>query len=769
MTTLIPNGFYPSSDTGGRYSFFHQFFKGLYPEMYKDVLKNLGQDVESEEDPSPPIPVSTGAALQDGRDADPYDKARQDALRLQWMMDGKYKIQGQAVTLNVPEFPVGQKGQSASISKFETGIASDPNILSNLSLFGGMTEKAHAANIQKLMDEGVGGAGLVWSPTEGFSSVSLSVGTRNLLGKEVTTKNLVGNVPDVFIYGDTVYNMQNPLSKKAFIEAFESSSQKRATEIKNLENTRQGLVKTFGYYGDDRETVEGSEYATGKASFEKMKKERGFSADAQYFGSEGMGDAYERTDGVQSSLGLTTEEKQSALAEAQAKDNREQERQQAKEAADRLSDEQASEFASGTQSDVDQMAEDFGYNTGGFIGGMNPDQVTDAQTVADDYPIDSDDGDFMINASIIEQRPDRFNEIISQGLQKAREKGIEVGDISGVGKDESGDVLASKGEFLVKKPLAEVIGYDVLNEFNDQGKPEVDRRVAASGGFLDGYANGGDISTPLNNPRVIYNFYNDIKTRFSDLPASRKVIDQNLNKLNDTEALALLAIVEGSTLGDKGMEAVMHVANNRAKSNYKNFKGVKTIKDVITSKTGRGAYEFSGFEVRGADPNKNEWDFRVQLSDMLSKASSIKKFNELKVTAKQILNGNKKDFTKGSLFFFNPEDSSISPTGESMEIFDKKVEAGEYLLTDTIEGPTARHVHMRPSEIPELEYQDESFLRSVETKKRASDQLAKAEANKMSQFKERLEPLPEPEGLSQKTFLGNILSQGAKPQMGRRN
>ena len=104
-----------------------------------------------------------------------------------------------------------------------------------------------------------------------------------------------------------------------------------------------------------------------------------------------------------------------------------------------------------------------------------------------------------------------------------------------------------------------------------------------------------------------------------------------------------------------------------------------------------------------------------------------------------------------------------------MEIFDKKVEAGEYLLTDTIEGPTARHVHMRPSEIPELEYQDESFLRSVETKKRASDQLAKAEANKMSQFKERLEPLPEPEGLSQKTFLGNILGQGVTPQLGMRN
>tara|TARA_R100001443_G_scaffold7639_1_gene16938 strand:+ start:4546 stop:6852 length:2307 start_codon:yes stop_codon:yes gene_type:complete len=768
MTTLIPQGFFPLTDTGNRYSFFHQFFKGLYPEMYKDVLKNLGQDVESEEDPSPPIPVSTGAALQDGRDDDPYDKARQDALRLQWMMDGKYKIQGQAVTLNVPEFPAGQKGQSASISKFETGIASDPNILS--SLFGGMTEKAHAANIQKLMDEGVGGAGLVWSPTGGFSSVSLSVNKRNLLGKEVTTKNLVGNVPDVFIYGDTVYNMQNPLSKKAFITAFENSSQKRATEIKKVESKRQGLVKTFGYYGDDRETVEGSEYATGKASFEKMKKERGFSADAQYFGSEGMGDAYERTpEGVQSAAGLTAEQKQSASDAARDDRERERAENQAKQDAANISDKQASEFASGTQSDVDQMAKDFGYNTGGFIGGMNPDQVTDAQTVADDYPIDSDDGDFMINAAAIERDPQMFNEIISQGLQKAREKGVDVGDISGVGMDGSGDVLASKGEFLVKKPLAETIGYDALNQFNDQGKPEVDRRVAASGGFLDGYANGGDISLPVSKPNRdpdIVRFYNSIKDRFKGSEEARKKTDEIISNFPEEKLLALLSITEASKLGDRGMEAVMHVVNNRAKSDYRNFGKLNSVADVLLQKTGKGAYEFTGLEISGRD---EKYDLRVQLSELLSRAGGLKEFDRQVEVAKKVLAGTKRDFTKGSLFFWNPDTSDISPVGLSKEEFEEKVQAGEYLITENIEGSTGRHEHIRPADIPETEYPEESFLRSVETKKRASNQLKIAEDNKMSRFTERLEPLPEPEGLSQKTFLGNILSQGVKPQMGRRN
>jgi hypothetical protein len=342
--------------------------------------------------------------------------------------------------------------------------------------------------------------------------------------------------------------------------------------------------------------------------------------------------------------------------------------------------------------------------------------------------------------------------------------------------DESGDVLASKGEFLVKKPLAETIGYDTLNQFNDQGKPEVDKRVAASGGFLDGYANGGDISMPTPKPDYgIVQLYDDIKDRFSAssgktaLENSRKAIDDNIKKFSDEKLLALLAIVEGSTLGDRGMEAVMHVINNRVKSNYRNFKSLNSVSDVVTQKTGGGAYEFSGLEIRGADAEKGEWDLRVQLSDMLSKSSGLKTFNEQVEVARQILKGTKRDFTGGSLFFWNPETSSTSPTGHSIEEFNKRVDAGEYLLTEKIEGPTARHVHIRPSEIPETEYPEQSFLRSVETKKRASDQLAKAEANKMSQFKEKLEPLPEPVGLSQRTFLGNILGQGVQPQMGTRN
>ena len=194
--------------------------------------------------------------------------------------------------------------------------------------------------------------------------------------------------------------------------------------------------------------------------------------------------------------------------------------------------------------------------------------------------------------------------------------------------DESGDVLASKGEFVVKKPLAETIGYDTLNQFNDQGKPEVDRRVAASGGFLDGYRKGGDISLPISKPNRdpdMVRFYDEVKDRFTGTEQARKKIDENIRRLPDEKLLALLSIVEASKLGDRGMEAVMHVINNRVKSDYQNFGKMNSVSDVLLQKTGGGAYQFTGLEISGKE---GRYDLRVQLSEMLSRAGGLKQFDK---------------------------------------------------------------------------------------------------------------------------------------------
>ena len=561
------------------YSFFHRYFKSLYPQMYADMLDNLGEDVSIEPTPEPqPIDVIKKPQRQE-RSAE--EIAAANKLRIQDRIDGKTTINGMVVGA-IPKFQSGTAGVSPTVHKLLTGYSTkkNPMATSGLAMFDEMNEKSHQVNIDALIEsEGKsGGAGMLYDPISNtFHGVTLSVkdmseGTSDFVKKLTGSstgkrRNFVGKVPDTAVYKGKVYNTLDAKDYLALMDAMEA-------EAKNVYDNHLKITKPT----TDENQVDLTADVTAPPVVTTGQVSGG---DPKVYSAEGLSD----------------EAKQ--RASDAARDDRERERaeDQAKQDAANISDKQALEFASGTQSDVDQMAKDFGYNTGGFIGGMNPDQVTDAQTVADDYPIDSDDGDFMINAAAIEKDPQRFNEIISAGIQKAREKGIEVGDISGVGMDESGDVLASKGEFLVKKPLAETIGYDTLNQFNDQGKSEVDRRVAASGGFLDGYSNGGE----LGYDSVSEDFYNKIK-QFSKKKAKRSEIDSFIDGLTDTEALSILFLTETEAGKDPliHMQRIGDVVLNRVKSNSPDFKNTNTIKDVLKQRSSRGTgskmYQFDGLE-----------------------------------------------------------------------------------------------------------------------------------------------------------------------------
>ena len=547
--------------------------------MYADMLDNLGEDVSIEPTPEPqPIDVIKKPQRQE-RSAE--EIAAANKLRIQDRIDGKTTINGMVVGA-IPKFQSGTAGVSPTVHKLLTGYSTkkNPMATSGLAMFDEMNEKSHQVNIDALIEsEGKsGGAGMLYDPISNtFHGVTLSVkdmseGTSDFVKKLTGSstgkrRNFVGKVPDTAVYKGKVYNTLDAKDYLALMDAMEA-------EAKNVYDNHLKITKPT----TDENQVDLTADVTAPPVVTTGQVSGG---DPKVYSAEGLSD----------------EAKQ--RASDAARDDRERERaeDQAKQDAANISDKQASEFASGTQSDVDQMAKDFGYNTGGFIGGMNPDQVTDAQTVADDYPIDSDDGDFMINAAAIEKDPQRFNEIISAGIQKAREKGIEVGDISGVGMDESGDVLASKGEFLVKKPLAETIGYDTLNQFNDQGKSEVDRRVAASGGFLDGYSNGGE----LGYDSVSEDFYNKIK-QFSKKKAKRSEIDSFIDGLTDTEALSILFLTETEAGKDPliHMQRIGDVVLNRVKSNSPDFKNTNTIKDVLKQRSSRGTgskmYQFDGLE-----------------------------------------------------------------------------------------------------------------------------------------------------------------------------
>ena len=158
MTYTIPKGFY-----GKPYSFFHNFFKGLYPNMYKDIIGNLQQDDSTEPVPEP---VPFQRPPQEERQERSADEiAMADEVRLRDRLAGKYRIQGMTVKMDIPTIPVGQKGMSPSISKFETGIASDPNMLGvAFPSLANLNESIHAKNVETLLKEGIGGVGQVYNP-----------------------------------------------------------------------------------------------------------------------------------------------------------------------------------------------------------------------------------------------------------------------------------------------------------------------------------------------------------------------------------------------------------------------------------------------------------------------------------------------------------------------------------------------------------------------------------------------------------------------------
>jgi hypothetical protein len=742
------------------WSFFNNYFKVLYPNMYKDMIG----------DSTPPseTPVATPMQRQQREGLTQEEEDARTARLLQDRIDEKTKLQGQVMSGGVPDVSesFGVPGQSPAVNTFMSGFATESG-MGSMGLSGkagemiaSIGEKQHTININALIESKgkSGGVGKVWSPNTGFVSVSLGVKplsqtvagvVQKITGSDSPSmKTVHGNLPRVFVYDGKVYNRDRDYS--AFVKALEANSEKvyqqhleltAAADGLALEtdtiNNRNSKPDVFDGFYAGQSKMDLGVYNEKTGTFSKATKTSTSPIPVPVFGdaTEERFKPIERT---------PEQEKQAETYKQEFK--KEQEEQQKDTGGDKYT----------------QVGE-FEFNTGGFIGGMNPNQVTDAQTVADDYPIDSDDGDFMINAAAIEKDPQRFNEIISAGLQKAREKGIEVGDISGVGMDESGDVLASKGEFLVKKPLAETIGYDTLNQFNDQGKPEVDRRVAASGGFLDGYANGGDIDLPKSKPSfkdrgeiTLNRLYNSVQSPYTldRLPALRDQVEKYIREMPEENVLALASIIEGSQLGDKGMEAVMHIVNNRAKTNYKDFSNINSIVDAVVQKTSeKGAFQFTAFE-----PNK----LVNQLDDMMYSGYGRKKYQEQIKIAKDVISGKRPDFTDGALFYWNPYKATSSPIYRSIDEFKKEVKNGNVIMTYQIGSGNKMHQMFRPKDAG----YPEKTLSLIDTPEprpeRPTERLAEAQVQE--------ETPPEsfitggsPLALDRRGMFGTYLSNRAKP------
>lgn len=265
----------------------------------------------------------------------------------------------------------------------------------------------------------------------------------------------------------------------------------------------------------------------------------------------------------------------------------------------------------------------------GFVEG-SPDNYTKAQTIADDENRQVREGSFVLNAPTTEK------------LQKAGllPKGVDNSDKKTTIKANKGglmDVALSKGEYVIEPEEAQRIGYSFLEQLNNGGKAEVDRRqAAADGGFINGYQAGGK-TTPatLPQPSPVRQAYvgedidrpeipltDNMIAQFKVYNSSKKQredVENLINALDDRENLALVALAETTAENDdiKAMMGVQTTVLNRVKS-----KGVKLpkyptvrpdfaeatdVKSALKQRTpGRGSgsfmFQYDGFEPKFLSP-----------------------------------------------------------------------------------------------------------------------------------------------------------------------
>ena len=146
-----------------------------------------------------------------------------------------------------------------------------------------------------------------------------------------------------------------------------------------------------------------------------------------------------------------------------------------------------------------------GYNDGGLVGyapggavaqggsgfiDRPPEQVSEAQSVADNRPDAVPEGTFVINAPAVEfAGSNDIKKMLIDAHKEAIRRGITV-DKDGKGAKLI-DVALSSGEVKVAPHLAKIIGYDRLNKINNRGKPEVEERIEENGQQIVGAATGG--------------------------------------------------------------------------------------------------------------------------------------------------------------------------------------------------------------------------------------------------------------------------------------
>jgi len=237
---------------------------------------------------------------------------------------------------------------------------------------------------------------------------------------------------------------------------------------------------------------------------------------------------------------------------------------------------------------------------------VDPDSVSEAQSIADNRYTTVKAGSFVVNQPANEANEKRLDKIVADASKTAKmKKGGKAGMV---------DVALSDGERLIEPEVVAQIekkhGKGFLDKLNNEGKPEVKRRqakygekigAAHGGGFLaDQGMEHSDVGedTPMEDYLPVSDELKAKLSKFASRKPQRGQIKNFIKSLSPEDKLTVLFLTETQSTTDpvESMEAIGEVVKNRIGSNYYDFKDIKTLDDALLKQTRKGAFHFSGLE-----------------------------------------------------------------------------------------------------------------------------------------------------------------------------
>lgn len=296
----------------------------------------------------------------------------------------------------------------------------------------------------------------------------------------------------------------------------------------------------------------------------------------------------------------------------------------------------------------------------------DPKSVGEEASIADNMYTSVKDGSFIINqpANMI------YETLLDNLVEEAK------GNVKRTKKTGMVDVALSAGERIIEPEVVTQIeklkGKGFLDQLNDLGKPEVQRRQAKYGGNI-GLNEGGFLEQGMeiqdvgdDIPMEEYMPVSDELvakiSQFAKKKPQRGQIKEFIKGLSDEDKLTVLFLTETQSTTDpiESMEAIGEVVQNRMASDYYDFKDIKTLDDALLKQTPRGAFQFSGLEPSTLYARAKE----------VKKGTASKGLAKAAAAAQNILNPETEGYTRlpANTLFYTRKDAPSQWMRESKDL-----------------------------------------------------------------------------------------------------